>query len=132
LRRLAGSPRGRIFAVVVYEEKGEFAGIILLKQGCDGRGDGFGFVAGGDDGEDAGPDLRRCVKGGVVTERTQAPEGASSEGEIKPDEETQSSEQEGDRRHSLFCNGQRTFTTEGIGETEKKEGPARIHHRCEL
>jgi len=46
---------GRVFAVIVNQDDGEFTGVILSEERSDGGGDGFGFVAGRDDRGDFWP-----------------------------------------------------------------------------
>ena len=78
LRELGGG----VFAVVVDDDYGELAGVILLEEAGYGLGDGGGFVAGGDDGDDAGVvdgGGKRC---GVVAEVAEIPEVAARDREV--------------------------------------------------
>ena len=70
---------GGVFAVVVDQDYGEFAWVILLEEAGYCLGDGGGFVAGGDYGDYAGPEAWGLVRRDVVIEFAQAPEVASGD-----------------------------------------------------
>lgn len=79
-RGLLRDLRGLVFAVVVYYDYGKFTGIILVQQGGDGLRNRLGFIAGWDDGGNAGPAWRRCVFRFVVVEWAEVPEHAAVNG----------------------------------------------------
>jgi hypothetical protein len=75
---------GGVFAVVVDQDYGKFAGVILLEEAGYCLRDGGGFVAGGDYGDYAGPDRWRLVGGNVVVEIAEMPKVAAGERKIEP------------------------------------------------
>ena len=90
--------------MVVNEDDVKFAGIVLAEKRGNGFGDVFGFVASGNNGDDALPVRGRSVRGKVVVEGAEAPEEAAKEGEIEPDQKRERGESQRERRHALFCN----------------------------
>jgi hypothetical protein len=66
--------------VVVNEDDGELAGVILVEQARKRLRDCGGFIAGRDDGDDSGPRAWNSVLHGVVVEFAETPECAVRDG----------------------------------------------------
>jgi hypothetical protein len=91
-----------VFAVVVDQDYGEFAGVILLEEAGYCLGDGGGFVAGRDYGDYAAPAAWSLVACRVVIEFAETPEFASGECQVEPDGEGDGADCKLGERHGIF------------------------------
>src|SRR6266702_3396981 len=118
-----GLPRERgrvIFAVVIDDDDGEFARVVLLCQAGNGAGNGFGFIAGRNDCRHARPIFELPRLDRVFA---QPPKISPRKKKINPDRQRNRGDESGTQRHTLFCNKRRAW---GYARSSARIGRRRI------
>src|SRR5689334_25171402 len=97
----SGKIASAIAAVIVHHDRGELAGIVLVRQRSDGPADGLSLVARRNNCHDARPSFQRRGLNGFFVE---LPEVSSCEKEIQPNGERKDCYESRRQSHELLCN----------------------------